>query len=299
MLEAIRRLHHRIRDQVLESCARQTPEELGRVESEGGCDTIYAIDRVGEQTLVEFLEAELTEPVLLIAEGIAGGSIVVPHGGSAPRWKLIVDPIDGTRGLISQKRSAWILTGLAPAGGSTLADIELAVQTEIPLLKQHLADAAWAERGKGVAAERWDLLTGQRRPLRLRPSTAEKLEQGFATLVRYFPGWGGLDPEWMRGSFEDQYISSGGQLYELMSGHDRFVADLRAFGQGPACRPYDLCTGLIAREAGVIVTDGRGDPIRARLNVEDRVSWAGYANASIRGLVEPLLQKELRNRGWH
>ena len=40
-----------------------------------------------------------------------------------------------------QKRPAWILTGVAPGPGpSTLADIELAVQTEIPLVKQHLCD---------------------------------------------------------------------------------------------------------------------------------------------------------------
>ena len=56
-------------------------------------------------------------------------------------------------------------------------------------------------------------------------------------------------------SFEDQYISSGGQLYELMAGHDRFVADLRplferrrAGGAALCCHPYDLCTELIARE---------------------------------------------------
>ena len=27
--------------------------------------------------------------------------------------------------------------------------------------------------------------------------------------------------------FEDQYLSTGGQLYELMAGHDRFIADIR------------------------------------------------------------------------
>ena len=57
-------------------------------------------------------------------------------------WRIIVDPIDGTRGLMYQKRSAWILTGVAPNRGSStsLRDIVLAVQTEIPLVKQHLAD---------------------------------------------------------------------------------------------------------------------------------------------------------------
>ena len=53
-----------------------------------------------------------------------------------------------------------------------------------------------------------------------------------------------------------------------MMGHDRFVADIRGLTEslmnrrglalGICCHPYDICTELIAREAGVIVTDGRG-----------------------------------------
>ena len=104
--------------------------------------------------------------------------------------------------------------------------------------------------------------------------------------------------------FEDQYISSGGQLYELMSGHDRFIADLRPLFErrrkgGPAlcCHPYDLCTELIAREVGVVVTDLRGEPLRAKLAVEPDVAWAGYANQQVRALLEPLLQAALSRRG--
>ena len=100
--------------------------------------------------------------------------------------------------------------------------------------------------------------------------------------------------------FEDQYVSSGGQLYELMMGHDRWVADLRplvepllrARGQalGLMCHPYDLCTELIAREAGVIVTDAHGKPLRAPLNVEAAMAWIGYGNASLRRQIEPVLR---------
>ena len=107
--------------------------------------------------------------------------------------------------------------------------------------------------------------------------------------------------------FEDQYASSGGQLYELMSGHDRFIADLRPLMQktltarglalGICCHPYDLCTELIAREAGVLVTDINGNALRARLAVEPDVAWAGYANAQIREQIEPLLRKALIRRG--
>ena len=47
---------------------------------------------------------------------------------------MLADPIDGTRCLMYQKRSGWILTGIAPnrGEGTVLADIELAVQTEFP-----------------------------------------------------------------------------------------------------------------------------------------------------------------------
>ena len=115
------------------------------------------------------------EPVLLVAEGLAGGEVVVPEGADRKnvRWIIIVDPIDGTRGLMYQKRPAWILTGVARGPGPcTLADIELAVQTEIPLVKQHLSDELWAVRGQGAAAVRANRLTGDSVPLMLHPSTA-------------------------------------------------------------------------------------------------------------------------------
>ena len=71
----------------------------------------------------------------------------------------------------------------------------------------------------------------------------------------------------------------------------------RGLSLGICCHPYDLCTELIAREMGVIVTDEAGRPLRARLNVEDNVSWVGYANEDVRRQIEPLLQKALRDRG--
>ena len=128
---------------------------------------------------------------ILVAEGLPGGEVVVPEGADrgAARWVIIVDPIDGTRGLMYQKRPAWILTGVASGPGPrTLADIELAVQTEIPLVKQHLCDEVWAVRGQGASALRVNRLTGESLPLDLRPSSATTIEHGFATISRFFPG---------------------------------------------------------------------------------------------------------------
>jgi hypothetical protein len=106
--------------------------------------------------------------------------------------------------------------------------------------------------------------------------------------------------------FEDQYACSGGQLYELMCGHDRFIADLRPLMEpllrkqgrqlGLCCHPYDVCTELIARELGVIVTDAFGDALDADLAVEPDIAWVGYANAAIQEEIEPRLQDALKSR---
>jgi hypothetical protein len=237
---------------------------------------------------------------------------------------VIVDPIDGTRGLMYQKRSAWVLTGVAPNRGpeTNLQDIELAVQTEIPLVKQHLCDSLWAIRGEGARAERFNRLTNERAPLSLQPSRARSIEQGYAMLARFFPGardeLAAIDEEIVFGAlgpiqpgkahcFEDQYPSSAGQLYELMAGHDRFMADLRPVLEPvmtkrglprPLCgHPYDLCTEMIARELGVIVTDRNGGALSSTLTVEPDVAWIGYANENIRAQIEPLLQNALSKRG--
>jgi hypothetical protein len=46
----------------------------------------------------------------------------------------------------------------------------------------------------------------------------------------------------------------------------------------------------------VIVTDVRGDAVRAKLAVEPDVAWAGYANARVREQIEPLLRTALFRR---
>jgi fructose-1,6-bisphosphatase/inositol monophosphatase family enzyme len=331
LLAPIRRLHELIRREVVGACERSEVEALAAVARDEEGDTIYAVDLVSEELLIDFFEREIAPraPLVLVAEGLPGGQVVLPRGAREDEcaWRVVVDPIDGTRGLMYQKRSGWVLTGVARNRGpeTCLADIELAVQTELPLVKQHLSDVAWAVRGGGARAERFNRLTGRRSPLFLRPSRSPTIAHGYAQVARFFPGardeLAAIDEEIVGGArhgssragrgkaycFEDQYASSGGQLYELMCGHDRFTADLRPLMEerlrarglalGICCHPYDLCTELVAREAGVIVTDVGGGPLRAPLAVEPDVAWVGYANAQIRAQVEPLLRAALARRG--
>lgn len=325
LLEPLLSLHDRVRTAVLDACARQSEDQLAAVADDGqgggGGDTIYAVDRVAEEAILTGL-AELArkEPLSVVAEGVPDGAL----GKDGP-WRLLVDPIDGTRGLMYQKRSAWILTGVAPNRGdeTRLRDVVLAVQTEIPLLKQHLSDQLWAMRGRGAAARRGNRLAGggKGEPLALRPSRAGTLAHGFATVVRFFPGardvLAAIDDDVVQQlvpaapgratCFEDQYASTGGELYELMAGHDRFIADLRPLLQsvragrglpaGLCCHPYDVGTALIAQEAGVILTDPAGAPLDAPFDVTSDVAWVGYANERLRAQIEPVLREALRRRG--
>jgi fructose-1,6-bisphosphatase/inositol monophosphatase family enzyme len=323
LLRPLLALHAQVRDEIVRATELQDPRSLSAIDRDEPGDTIYAIDVVGEATVARFAEALARDhSFVLVAEGLSGGRRTYERNGSAD-WVIIVDPIDGTRGVMYQKRSAWVLTGVARHRGpeTSLRDIVLAVQTEIPLVKQHLSDQIWAVRGEGVQALRHNRLTGEAQPIVLRPSTAPSIAHGYASIARFFPGvrdeLAAIDEAIIRDAlgppppgkahcFEDQYASTGGQLYELLAGHDRFVADLRplmraslsARGLPPslACHPYDICTALIAEEGGVIVTDPYGRPLDAPLNVDADVAWAGYANAAIRAQIEPLLHRELRAR---
>jgi fructose-1,6-bisphosphatase/inositol monophosphatase family enzyme len=323
-LEPFRRLHNSIRSLVLAACEEQDALELARVAHEGAGDVTYAVDEISETAFVDWFTREFAarEPVILIGEGLPGGQITLPEGAadSDARWRLIVDPIDGTRGLMYQKRPAWILTGVAPNLGeaTSLADIVLAVQTEIPLVKQHLCDQLWAIRGQGAQGKRINRLTNESEPLQIQPTTATDLRHGFATICRFFPGGRDLLAELddalcerlvppQAGNaavFEDQYACTSGQLYGLATGQDRFVADLRPLVRplvaarggtpGHCCHPYDLCTALIAEEAGVIVTTPTGEPLRSQLDADTNVAWVGYANQQLRTQVEPMLAELLR-----
>lgn len=327
LLARLRAVHDAIRQAVVAACEQSAVEQLAVPLGHDAGDTIYAIDRVSEHVLLEhFTELASRWPCVLIAEGLGPtGRRLLPLGTSPDHAELqiIVDPIDGTRGLMYQKRPAWILTGVAPNRGSatTLADIEVAVQTEIPLLKQHLCDTLWVIDGE-VGGERFDRISGRRDPLTPRPSRAATIAEGYGSIARFFPGarevLAAVDDEVaerilgpvQRGRaqlFEDQYISTGGQLYELLMGHDRWVADLRPLVErallergrtlGLCCHPYDLCTESIARAAGIVVTDECGRCLTPPLDVSTEVTWVGIANARLRDQLWPVLQDVLEKRG--
>ncbi len=296
---------------------------------EGG-DTVFALDRLVEPVITREIDLWPPDfkPLLLIAEGLGtDGRRLFGDADGPPRFRLIVDPIDGTRGLMYDKRSAWFLAAVARDRGDKtgLAETFAAAMVELPTSKQLWCDSYVATTQEATRGRRSKVLGDDPRPLPVRPSAASSLEFGFAQVANFFPGTKVLAAELMErivaetlGSvqpgqglvFDDQYLSSGGQMAELMSGHDRFCCDLRPLfhdirendsgkGSGRAvrgleCHPYDLAGWLAARQAGVLITDGFGDPLDCPLDVHTGVHWCGYANARIAQQVQPVIARWLQ-----
>jgi hypothetical protein len=323
-VEKLSSLGRRVRDAIV--AARSKHADLASPARSTAADTLYAIDTHIEPLLQSFFETWSREfPLILIAEGFhdergVEGRAIFPAGtpeADVP-VRILIDPIDGTRGLMYDKRSAWFLAAAAPNHGddTRLSHVQAAVQLEIPISKQHLADTLSAVRGKGAIAFRENVIAPSTpQPFALRPSTGDNILHGFATISNFFPGTKELaarlsekitqacigETDITRATvFEDQYISTAGQLYELLVGHDRFIADLRPLfyrinGQpaGLCAHPYDLASLLIAQEAGLHVTDGLGQPLDAPFDTTSPISWAGFANEALRRRIEPVLTQTL------
>lgn len=312
-------LQDEIRDALTAARARQAGK-FARVAAVTAADTIYHIDRISEQAILSWFERHWPRrwPVELVMEGLDDGSTTFPRGTPVAQtaFKCILDPIDGTRGLMYDKRSAWALAALAPQRGARtqLGDIMVAAMTELPTAKHGFADQFSAIAGSGVVAETLDLSRRTRRRWRPRPSQADHFEHGFASLARFFPEgkallgaveealWRELGVLGKHGGqlvFDDQYISTGGQLAELIVGHDRMLGDLRPPAYAKlgftaatlCCHPYDICTELIAREAGCVVEAPDGRPLRPPLDTTTPVAWMGYANARLARMVRPILKR--------
>ena len=291
------------------------------VAHETAADTIFAIDADVDPILIDLCEQWGKEqPLVLIAEGIhdehgVEGPRVFPAGTPRERAEIrvIVDPIDGTRGIMYDKRPAWALAAVAPNKGDAtrLSDVEISVMTELPTSKMGWADVLYAIKGEGARGFRVDLRTHDRAELTIAPSKADTIKHGFAGVSDFFPGTkvqaGELMEQIVRATigpadvtkamvFEDQYICTGGQFYELIVGHDRFNADLRPMfyemvggPEGLCVHPYDVGGLLIAQEVGVVITDGLGNELDGPLDVTTSLSWAGFANATLRDQIQPII----------
>jgi len=310
-----------IRDRVAEARKSMSTESLSTVANQSVADTIYTIDKFGEEAIGEWfgLHWPSSEPVEVVMEG-PQDTQSFPRGTRVAdtKWKCLLDPIDGTRGIMYDKRSAWALSGIAPQRGSAtrLSDIFVAAMTEIPTSKQWRADQVSCTRGGGIVAEATNVLDGSKFPLSLFPSRASTFRHGFAWMAKFFPEgraltaqieeqlWDeliGLGRDASPTIFDDQYICSGGSFYELLAGHDRMIGDLRPLvlsrlnlDASLVCHPYDVSAALLLSESGIIYEHPFGGFPDAPLDTTSAIAWVGYANSTLATQARPVLQRILK-----
>lgn len=326
-LERARRLLCALQDTIQKALVAARAREgnkFARVAAVTAEDTIFHVDKLSEAAILGWMERHWPRawPVELVMEGLETAT-TFPRGTPVARteWKLILDPIDGTRCIMYDKRPAWSLAGLAPQRGTrtNLRDIVVAAMTELPTAKAGAADQFSAVRDGPLRATRRDLRTGVAKKWTPRPSSARDCDHGFASLVKFFPEgkalaagleealWRELGLHGKDGGarvFDDQYLSTGGQLYELLVGHDRMIGDLRplllpraGMPKALCCHPYDICAALLLEAAGGVVEAPDGKPLRALLDTTSPVAWVGYANPALAKKIRPALRRALAALG--
>ena len=317
------RLQDDIRDALISARASAAAGGFASVAAVTAADTIYGIDKVSEGTVLGWLAVSWPPewPVELVMEGIGEDGVPVTFPRHTPlsqtRVKLIVDPIDGTRCLMYDKRPAWALAAVAPQHGPTtgLSHLMAAAMTELPTSKQWRADQLSAVRGAGpggLVAESVNVLTSERQPLAVRPSQATDFRHGFASLVKFFPEGKALTAQIEEAMWDQLHgrgrpaTAASSSMTSIFLPADKSTNCLPGTTASSAtcgrsscphsgtrtpltCHPYDICTALLLTEAGGVIESPDGRPLDAPLDTLTPVAWIGYANETLARLARPVL----------
>ena len=238
------------------------------------------------------------------------------HGGA----RIVIDPIDGTRHLLFELRSAWTVIGVASPGCDSpdQSAIEYGLVTEIPTRLAGWARELEAVRGQGCTASEVPLLgqaPGETRSLH--PVDDARVDHGYFPFFAYHPdiraasdriAQAFLDRLRKREGaqiehcYDDQYIASGGQLALLALGHYTMIADLRPWLLDPegratqSAKPYDVSGAVLcALEAGCRVCDLHGEDLAMPLDTQTPVGFLAFAGPLTQERLLPHLTAVLRS----
>ncbi|QDU66842.1 inositol monophosphatase family protein [Engelhardtia mirabilis] len=302
-------------------------DALGRAEGIGAGDFAFGLDVPTERLLDGWLERVAARaPLSLMTEDSgwrhrgpdgSGGVRELPdfdHGG--PR--IAIDPIDGTRNLMHDLRSAWTLVSYCDAGAGPprLGDVCAGIVAELPDSRGGRFRVVSAARGQGCRIEEREVadgrLLGERR---LTADDDDRADHGYFPFFRYAPDLrapiAALESAFLQRletqeqalvehCFDDQYICSAGQLVLTMLGRYRMVVDARplvAARLGRSTRPskpYDLAGAVLcAREAGCVVEAPDGSELDFELDTLTPVAFAAFHNPATARRLAPHLRAVL------
>lgn len=322
------RLRDATRGALLAAIESRALDAMSRPVGRGAGDVTYGLDVPAERELDHWLEENARSgPLSLLTEdagwrhrgpGKRGKAVELAdfdHGG--PR--ISVDPVDGTRVLMTDLRSAWSVIGLAGPGEDVprLSEVAVAVLSEIPDSRAESFRRLSASRGAGCTLEERTLRGGALRvPRKLSTGKDDRADHGFFPFFRYAadqrPALAAIEAAFfarlaaregaeVRNCYDDQYTSNGGQLALLALGRYRMIADLRAWEAARRKRtsvtskPYDVAGAVLcAQEAGCIVEAAAEGELDFPLDAETPVSFVGWVNAATRKRLRKHLSAAMR-----
>jgi len=330
-LAPLRDLSNRIRDAARgEMRGALEVGDLARVAQpvgRGAGDVTFRLDEVTEEIVTAWLaEVARRGPISLLTEDTGWRHVGPGRGGvreldgfdhGGPR--LALDPIDGTRNLMTDLRSAWTVVSFAGPGSSEprLTDISLGIVSEIPDTR-----AARFRSLSAILGEGCELAVGELEgppamlTTRLRADEDDRVDHGYFPFfayapdlrsaiteleARFFERLARLEGAELNSCWDDQYISSGGQLALTAMGTYRAVIETRALMarrrgiSTQVAKPYDMAgAALCASEAGCVVTTPEGEPLDFPIDTETPVDFVGYCNAATAARLQSHLNAALR-----
>ena len=119
-------VRERTRDAIAQAVRNGTQRELARPVAQGAGDVTFGLDLPAENWIAEWLERTARRtPLSLLTEdsgwrhvgpGSGGGPMVELDGFDHGGPRIAIDPVDGTRNLMCDLRSAWTVVSFAPPG---------------------------------------------------------------------------------------------------------------------------------------------------------------------------------------